>query len=53
MHNNKGFYKEIIQLKTTLSERQEEKEFLSTEFKALQQEFILFSGNFKLFNNYN
>jgi len=46
MHNNKGFNKEIEQLKVTLKERKNEKEFLINELRALRNEFNAFSGNF-------
>lgn len=49
MHNNKGFKKEIHQLKLTLNERKKERVFLLNELQALKNEFMAFSGdkNFK------
>mmetsp|Transcript_17948 Transcript_17948/g.15859 ORF Transcript_17948/g.15859 Transcript_17948/m.15859 type:complete len:316 (-) Transcript_17948:374-1321(-) len=45
MHNNKGFQKEIIQLKKSLKDRISEREFLINELRALRSEFKSFGGN--------
>lgn len=45
MHNNKGFKKEIHQLKLTLKERKKEREFLLNELQALKNELMTFSGD--------
>ncbi|CAI2375436.1 unnamed protein product [Moneuplotes crassus] len=49
MHNNKGFQKEIAQLETSLTDKENEKEFLLSEFKAFEHEVKCLSGdnNFK------
>lgn len=44
MHNNKGFEKEISQLKSSLAEKENEKEFLISEFNAFEQEVKSLSG---------
>jgi uncharacterized protein YajQ (UPF0234 family) len=50
MHNNKGFKKEIEQLKLTLKECKRECGFLFNEIRAIKIEFTTFSGdaNFEL-----